>query len=174
MLTTTARPDRTEAAQYYFTYIDQVPPGDIGTILEEQLPQTLSLLRGISDERSLHRYEPGKWSVRQVVSHLNDSERLWVFRALWFARGFESPLPSFDQDVAITHAAADDRTWQSHVDEFGAIRAATIGFFRSLPPEAWMRSGVASGSRVTVRALAYITAGHVNHHVAILRERYLS
>lgn len=174
MVTTTARPDRTEAAEYYFTYIDKVPEGDICGILEAQRPQTLELLRSVSEERSLHRYAPDKWSMRQVVSHINDCERLWVYRALWFARGFESPLQSFDQNVAVAGAAADERSWQSHVDEFAAIRAATLAFFQHLSPEAWARRGIASGNPVSVRALAYITAGHVTHHAGILRARYLS
>jgi DinB superfamily len=167
-------PDRTEAAEYYFTYIDKVPPGDICPVLEAQLPQTLAFLRGISETQSLHRYAPGKWSIRQVVSHVNDAERLFVFRAFWFARGFDAPLPSFDQDVAASTAGAEDRPWSSHVDEFSAIRAATLTFFRSLPPDAWTRRGMASGNPFSVRALAYITAGHLEHHAGILRARYLS
>jgi hypothetical protein len=166
-------PDRSEAAEYYFTYIDKVPPGEICSVLQAQLPETIAQLRAVSETQSLHRYAPGKWSIRQLLSHVNDSERLWVFRALWFARGFDSPLPSFDQDVAIMGAAADDRAWASHVDEFAAIRAATLCFFRSLPPDAWARRGIASGNPVSVRALAYIAAGHVTHHVEILRTRYL-
>jgi hypothetical protein len=165
--------DHTEAAEYYFTYIDQVPPGDIGEILQRQESETVELLRGIPEERSLHRYEPGKWTIREVVSHLNDTERLFVFRALWFARGFDSPLPSFDQDVAIRTAGAGDRALSSHVDEFRAVRAATLAFFRNLPAEAWMRRGTASGNPFSVRALAHITAGHVAHHNRILRDRYL-
>jgi hypothetical protein len=167
------KPDRTEAAEYYFTYINQVPAGDIGDILETQAPETLRLLGGISDERSRHRYAPDKWTIREVVGHINDTERLFLFRALWFARGLPDPLPSFDQDVALAHAGADARAWQSHLDEFAAIRAATLSFFRNLPPEAWARRGTASGNPFSVRALAYITAGHVAHHVRILRERYL-
>lgn len=167
------RPDRGEAVEYYFTYIDQVPEGDVCDILESQLPETLSLLRGISEEKSAFRYAPGKWSVREVLSHVNDAERLFVFRAFWFARGFDSPLPSFDQDAAIFAAGADERVWSSHVQEFAAIRAATVAFFRDLPAEAWMRRGIASDNPFTVRALAYITAGHAIHHARILRERYL-
>jgi hypothetical protein len=98
---------------------------------------------------------------------------LFVFRALWFARGFDSPLPSFDQDVAVSTAGSDDRSWRSHVEEFRTIRNATVSFFQNLPADAWMRRGVASGNPFTVRALAYISAGHVSHHVKILRERYL-
>jgi hypothetical protein len=166
-------PERTEAAEYYFTYIDQVAAGDIRGILAAQLPETLALLNGISDEQSLLRYAPGKWTIREVVSHLNDTERLFVFRALWFARGFDSPLPSFDQEVAIATAGADARSWRTHIDEFAAVRAGTLAFFQHLPPEAWTRRGVASGNAFSVRALAYISAGHVTHHAKILRERYL-
>jgi P2-related tail formation protein len=171
-LTTT--PDRAEAAEYYFTYIGQVPGGDIREVLEAQAAETLALLQGISDEQSLHRYAADKWSIRQVVSHLSDTERLFVFRALWFARGFDSPLPSFDQNVAIATAGADERAWSSLVDELRAVRAATVAFFRDLPDDAWARSGIASDNPFTVRALAWIVAGHVAHHTAILRTRYLA
>ena len=170
---TTTTPDRTEAAEYYFTYIDQVGTGDIRSILEAQANETVAFLRGISSERSLHRYAPDKWSIRQTVGHVNDAERVFVFRAFWFARGFDSPLPSFDQNVAVFTAGSDERSWQSHIDEFQTIRDATLAFFKSLPDDAWMRRGVASGNAFTVRALAYVVAGHVAHHTKILRERYL-
>lgn len=173
MTTTITPPDRTEAAEYYFTYIDQVAGGDILEILEAQLAETLALLHGISEEGSLHRYAQEKWSIRQVVSHVNDSERVFAFRALWFARRFDSPLPSFDQNTAVSAAGADERPWGSHLDEFRAIRAATLTLFQNLPPDAWMRRGIASGNPFTVRALAYIVAGHVIHHTTILRQRYL-
>lgn len=96
-----------------------------------------------------------------------------LLRALWFARGFESSLPSYEQDIAAAAARADLVPWASHVEEFRHVRLATLSFFRNLPAEAWMRSGVASDNRFTVRALAYIVAGHVPHHVTILKERYL-
>ena len=166
-------PDRTEAAEGYFTYIDQVAGTDICQSLEEQLTETLALLRGISDDQSLHRYAADKWSIREVVSHLNDTERVFVFRALCFARGLESPLPRFEQDIAISAAGADERSWSSHIEEFRAVRAATSAFFRNLPADAWTRRGVANGKPFTVRALAYISAGHVTHHMKIVRERYL-
>ena len=118
-------------------------------------------------------YAPDKWTIREVVSHINDTERMFVFRAMWFARGFDSALPSFDQDVAMRGAGADARTLASHVDEFRAVRDATVTLFRNLPDEAWALRGVASGNPFTVRALAYITAGHAAHHVRLLRERYL-
>jgi uncharacterized damage-inducible protein DinB len=168
------RPNHTEAAEYYFKYIDQVGPGDIRDILETQAPETLSLLQEISDSQSLHRYAPDKWTIRQTVSHLSDVERLYVSRAFWFARGFDSELPSFDQHTAVAAAGADERPWRAHMDEFRDVRAATVSFFRNLPEQAWSRRGIASGNPFSVRALAYITAGHVVHHNAILRQQYLA
>jgi hypothetical protein len=170
----TMRPDRTEAAAYYFTYIDQVAHGDICQLLEAQLPDVLRLARGITEQQSLKRYAPGKWSIRDVMNHLSDCERLFVSRAFWFARGFETPLPSFDQEVAVTAAHADKRPWTDLIAEFEAVRAATIAFFQSLPADAWNRRGIASDNPFTVRALAYMCVGHVVHHMAILRERYLA
>src|SRR5690242_1416642 len=173
-MATMTTPDRTEAAEYYFTYIDKVGVGDICATLESQLGETVEFLRGISDERSLHRYAPDKWSIRQVIGHVNDAERLFAFRAVWFARGFDSPLPSFDQDIAVASAGSDERSWKSLIDEFQTIRAASLSFFQNLPADAWMRRGIARGNPFTVRALAYIVAGHATHHLGIVRERYLS
>jgi hypothetical protein len=167
-------PDRTEADAYYFTYIDKVPRDtDIVRHLEAQLDETTALLNGVADDKSLHRYAPGKWSIRESMSHVNDTERVFTFRAMWFARGFSIPLPSFDQDIGVAGSSADTRAWRSHIDEFRAIRGATIQLFRNMPDEAWSRRGVASGMEFTVRALSYITAGHVAHHLGVLRERYL-
>jgi hypothetical protein len=166
-------PARDEAAEYYFRYIDRVPAGDIRRILEDQGTATVAFLESIPDDRSLHRYSADKWTIRSVVGHLNDCERLFVFRAFWFARGFDTPLPSFDQNVAVDAAAADSREWRDLVGEFRSVRAATLAFFQSLPASAWDRRGVASGNPFSVRALAYLAAGHVTHHVGIVRERYL-
>jgi DinB superfamily len=171
---TTMGPDRTEAVDYYFTYVDKVPRDrDILEVLESQGAETVALLSSISEAQSRYRYGPDKWTIRQVASHINDCERLFVFRAMWFARGFDSALPSFDQEVAIASAAADEVAWSRHIEEFRDLRAATVGFFRNLPADAWMRRGVASGNPFSVRALAYIAAGHVAHHAGILHERYL-
>src|SRR4051812_11825715 len=158
-------PERSEAAEYYFRYIEQVTTTDICQTLESQSGEALAFLEHISDDGSLHRYAPDKWSIREVLSHVSDTERVFVYRALWFARGFDSPLPSFDQDVAVAGAGADQRSWRSHLDEFRAVRAATATFFRGLPTEAWERSGMASGKPFTVRALAWIAAGHLTHHL---------
>ena len=167
-------PDRTEYADYYRPYVEKVTGQDIMRVLERQLGDVMPILESVSEERSLHRYAPDKWSMRELLNHVNDTERLFSFRAFWFARGFEDPLPSFDQDVAVTRSGADDRSWRSHLDELRAIRAATLSLFGQLPDDAWMRRGVASGNPFTVRALAYICAGHCAHHVLILQERYLS
>lgn len=167
-------PDRTEYADYYRTYVEKVTGEDIMQVLEQQIGEVMPVLEGISEERSLHRYAPDKWSIRELLNHVSDTERLFSFRAFWFARGFEDPLPSFDQDVAVTRAGADDRSWRSHLDEFRSVRAATLSLFRELPEEAWTRRGVASGNPITVRALAYICAGHLTHHVRVLEERYIS
>jgi DinB superfamily len=168
------RPGPDEAAPYYSKYIDRVPGDDVLGVLARQSSETLALLRGISEERSRHRYAPGKWSIRELLSHLTDTERVFAYRALWFARGFTNELPSFDQDVAAAGAKAEGVAWAAHVDEFASVRQATVALFRNLPAEAWSRGGVASGNRVTVRALAYIIAGHEAHHVGVLKERYSS
>lgn len=173
MTHTIGRPEASEAAPYYFGYISQVTGDDILGMLEKQLGETLRFLSTISEEKSLHRYAPGKWTIREVWGHINDCERLFVMRAFWFARGFDTPLPSFEQEMAVRASRANDHAWASHVEEFRAVRLATLAFFPKLPAEAWMRSGLASGNPFTVRALAYIAAGHVAHHTQLLKERYL-
>jgi uncharacterized damage-inducible protein DinB len=166
-------PERTEAPPYYFKYIDRISGGDVVEELESQLDEAVDLFSGISEEKSLHRYAPEKWSIRQVLNHVYDTERVFLFRAFWFARGFDSPLPSFDQNVSSPAARADDISWARNVGEFEGVRRTTLDFFRNLPADAWMRSGIASDNPFTVRALAFITAGHASHHMAILREMYL-
>jgi len=166
-------PERDEAAPYYFTYIDRISSDDIVGLLETQLEETDAFLSGISEEKSHHRYAPEKWTIRQVLNHVNDTERVFLFRAFWFARGLDSPLPSFDEKVSAGAAQADEFSWAGHVEEFRRTRLATLAFFRNLPGDVWMRRGIASGNSFTVRALAYILAGHVAHHSAILQERYL-
>ena len=167
------RPEPNEAASYYSMYINRVTSDDVVAELTTQLDETVAFLSAISEEQSLQRYAPDKWSIRELLGHVNDGERVFMYRAMWFARGFEDPLPSFDQEIGFKFAESDKISWTSHVEEFRAIRSSTIAFFRNLPTDAWMRSGVASDSPVTVRAIAYIVAGHLSHHVNVLRERYL-
>ena len=167
------RPENSEAGPYYFTYINQVHGDDPVRVIESQLDGALPILKAITEEKSLHRYASDKWSIRQALNHVTDTERVFAVRALWFARGLDSPLPSYDQNIAAAGAAADEIPWAAHVEEFGHVRRASIGLFRNMPKDAWMRSGIASDNRFTVRAMAFITAGHLAHHLRILREKYL-
>jgi len=167
------RPAPNEAAPYYFGYINRVSGDDILRTLQSQLDETLPFLRGITEEKSLYRYAPEKWSIRQMWGHVNDTERVFLMRALWFARKFETALPSFDQEIAVANANSDEVPWARHVEEFREIRLATISFFRNLPEEAWTQTGTASGNPFSVRACAFIVAGHVTHHAGVLHEKYL-
>ena len=168
------RPEANEFASYYSLYTDRITSDDVVAVLETQLTETVDFLTQISEENSRHRYAPDKWSMRQLLNHVNDTERVFLYRALWFGRGFSDELPSYDQEIAAAGANADDYSWASHVNDFRAVREATISFFRNLPADGWARSGVASGNQVTVRALAYIIAGHLAHHIAVLKEKYLT
>jgi hypothetical protein len=176
----TMRPQPNEAASYYYGYINRITEDDVVAVLERQLDETVAFLSDISEEQSLHRYAPDKWSMRELLNHVNDTERVFLYRALWFARGFTEPLPSYDQEVGVAGGRANDFDWENHIAEFHAIRMATLAFFHNLPAEngedsqgIWNRSGIASGNPFTVRALAYIIAGHSAHHLAVLKERYL-
>ena len=165
------RPEATEAAASYFTYINQIAGDNPLAALEQQLDEPL--LSTISEAKSQHRYAPDKWSIRQLLNHVTDTERAFAFRMMWFARGFDAPLPGYDQNVAAAGAGADEVSWAAHVEEFRRVRLASISLFRNMPAEGWTRSGIVDGNRVTVRALAYITPGHFAHHVGVVRERYL-
>ncbi len=169
----TGRPQSSEAAPYYFRYIDRVTGEDVIPFLKDQLEQTVAACLAVSESDSLYRYAGDKWSIRQVLNHITDSERVFAFRALWFARGFESALPSYDQNVAAASAEADRICWAVHVEEFRRVRLSSISLFENIPADAWMRSGMASDSCFTVHALAYIIAGHLEHHLTLLRSRYL-
>jgi len=132
----TGRPAPTEAAPYYHTYIDRISSEDVLDALESQIDPAHRLFATITEQQSLHRYAPDKWSIRQLLNHVSDTERVFLYRALWFARGFDTPLPGFDQNIAVPAAAADQFSWASHVADFAAVRAATLSFFRNLPGDA--------------------------------------
>ena len=170
----TRRPERSEAKDYYWKYIDRIEDADICAALERNGRETVEFLCTISDEQSRHRYADDKWTIREATGHVSDCERLFVSRAFWFARGFTSELPSFDQEVAVTASRADRQPWASLIEEFATVRAATLSFFRGLPEDAWTKTGVASGNTFSVRALAYLIAGHADYHNEVLRERYLT
>lgn len=166
------RPNAGDAPDSLFSYINRVPEGDLGEILKAQLQEVTARFSAMAEDDSLYRYAPGKWSIRQILSHINDCERLFTFRAFWFARGFDSPLPGFEQEVAAAGAEADSLGLQSHISDFRSVRMATLSFVEGLRAESWDRRGVAGESPITVRALLYVAAGHVMHHLAILKERY--
>jgi hypothetical protein len=168
-----ARPAPEDAAPYSNKYIGLVEGDDCVASMTAQLDEATAFFGGISEETSLHRYAPEKWSIRQVLGHISDTERIFTYRALWFARDLGSPLPGFEQDVAVAAGRADSLPWAAHVEEFRHIRVASIDFFRNLPPEAWTRRGTASGFSFTVLAFGFMVPGHVTHHIQLLRERYL-
>jgi uncharacterized damage-inducible protein DinB len=169
----TGMPERDEYAPYYHRYVERVASPDILGVLARQAEDEVAFWKGIPKEKAGHRYAPEKWSVREILNHVSDTERVFLYRALWFARGFESELPSFDQDLSSRAAKAEACAWESVVEDFRAVRAGTLSFFRNLPAEAWSRRGVASGNPVSVRALAFIIAGHVLHHREVVTSRYL-
>ena len=167
------RPDATEYAPYYERYISLVKDGDILASLSQQMDETLTLLGSISEEQANFRYAPDKWSIKELVGHLIDTERIFSYRALRFARNDKTPLPGFDQDDYIRGASFDDYSLADLASEFEHVRRAGLSLFKHLDREAWKRRGAANDSEVSVRALAYIIAGHELHHMGILRSRYL-
>ena len=172
MASAIAYPDPSEFPPYFGRYIQQVEGTDIVQILGQQIAGTVPRLRAVSEEKSLARYEPGKWSIKEVLGHLIDAERIFAYRALRFARGDRNPLPSFEQDDYIKTAAFDACPWSELIEEFELVRRSNILMLRHLPDEAWSRRGIASGNEISVRGLAFVIAGHEVHHLRVLAERY--
>lgn len=170
---TAVRPASSEYAPYYERYVKLVPDGPIVETLRSQIAGTTALLGALPESKGDHRYEPGKWSVKEVLGHLIDSERIFSYRALRFARADETALPGFEQDLYVPAGAFGRRTLRSLLDEFGVVREATVHLFEHLDDEALSRSGIAAEVRMSARALAWIIAGHERHHVGVLRQRYL-
>ena len=168
------QPEATEYAPYYEKYTSLVPVGDVIAILSSQLDDTLSFLRHLSEEQADSRYAPGKWSIKEVVGHIIDAERIFGHRALRFARNDQTALPGFEQDDYVRAGNFDKRLMSDLADEFELVRRANLCLLRSLDDEAWLRRGTANDNEVSVRALAYILAGHETHHMQIIRERYVS
>jgi uncharacterized damage-inducible protein DinB len=166
------RPDASEYAPHYETYVSKVPAGNLVAILEDQRQETQELLAGIPEGRALHRYAPGKWSIKEVVGHMTDAERVFCYRALRFARGDQTPLSGFDEKAYTPAGKFDARPLPDLAAELDAVRHATIALLSGLDSEALARRGTASTKEISVRALAYIIAGHERHHLGILRERY--
>jgi hypothetical protein len=172
MPTYAKRPETGEFAPFYAPYITRVPEGDIADILESQIKTHTAKLRTIPEERGTFRYQPGKWSINDVVNHMSDTERVQSYRLMRVARGDKTPLPGFEENDYAAIAGADGRDLSEIIDELEAVRRATILLVRSFDPEVWPRRGVANTYDVSAQALAYIIAGHELHHMNILRERY--
>ena len=170
---TAVRPAPNEYAPYYGRYIALVPDGPIVETLRDQIVETTTFLGSLPEAKGDHRYQPGKWSVKEVIGHMIDSERVFSYRALRFARRDETPLPGFEQDDYVPAGAFGRRTLRDLIEEFRAVREATVHLYRHLDEEALSRSGIANENRMSVRALAWSIAGHERHHVGVLRERYL-
>jgi uncharacterized damage-inducible protein DinB len=166
------RPEAGEYAEFYAGYISKVPGTDVLGVLESQRLHMAQLFAGRSERDGNLRYAPGKWTIKEVLGHITDTERIFAYRALRFARGDQTPLPGFEQNDFVKNGGFAARTLADLVDEFGAVRSASISLFRSFDEEAWSKRGVASQRPVTVRALGFITAGHQIHHRMILEELY--
>ena len=170
---TTARPGVDEYAASFAGYVARIAEDeDIVATLASQLDQVLACLDRVSEARGDYRYAPEKWSVKEVVGHLSDTERVFAYRALRIGRGDATPLPSFDDQAYVSEVRAGDRSLADLAAEWGDVRRASIALFRHLPAAAWQRRGIASDQPISVRALAYIIAGHVRHHLEVLEARY--
>jgi hypothetical protein len=166
------RPAADEAAPFYQGYIAKVPGDNIGEQLVDQLAEVERLFGSLDDRAALARYAPGKWSIKEILGHLTDAERIFAYRLLRIARGDATPLPGFDENAYVTAGRFDERPLQDLAAEFRAVRLGTVALASGLPSTSWSKVGQASGKLVSARALVYIMVGHVAHHLGVLRERY--
>ncbi len=167
-----SRPRADEYAPFYAGYVDRVTEEDILGVLAAQKDEIGALARSLPEAKGSHRYAEGKWSIGEVLSHLIDGERVFGYRAFCFSRGEQAPLPSFDENQYVSASRASLVPLVALAGEFAAVRESNLGFLRRLGDDDWTRTGTASGKPVSVRALAWIMAGHPRHHLAVLRERY--
>lgn len=168
------KPQETEYAAYYGKYVSLVPDGNIVDTLTTQLSETLAAWQAVPADKAEHRYAPGKWSTKEMMVHVIDTERVMAYRALRIARGDKTPLPGFDQDVFMANTECSARSIADLADEFEAVRKSSLHLFRHLTDAAWQQVGTASDNPISARALAYIIAGHELYHQEILRDRYLA
>lgn len=166
------RPGPDEFAPFYQGYVDRVPPGDVLAHLRDQGERTRALLAALPEAKGMHCYAPGKWTVKRLVQHIVDGERLFCYRAMCIARGEQGPLPGFDENAYAELDGSDARSLASIVAEYASVRAATVTLYDGMTAATAARRGTANGKTVSVRALLWTTAGHELHHLAVLRERY--
>lgn len=172
-MTAARHPAADEYAPAFADYVGRMADHeDVLEVLTSQLDQVVARFRRIPEDRGDYRYAPGKWSIKEVVGHLSDTERVFAYRALRVGRGDTTPLASFDDDAYVREMQAGDRTLADLVDEWSHVRMATIALFRNLPAAAWSSRGIANDQPISVRALAYVIAGHVRHHLETLGARY--
>ena len=171
--TSPSRPQAGEYAPYYDKYISLIHGNDVLGTLDEQRRETLLLLSGRTDEEGNFRYAPDKWSLKEVLGHIIDSERIFAYRALRIARNDQTNIEGFEQDDYVRYGPFARCRLEDLVEDYIAVRRSTLSLFRNLDEAAWTRRGVANKNEVTVRALAYIVAGHELHHRRILEEKYL-
>ena len=169
---TIARPQPDEASSHFQSYVAEVTGEDIPAQLTAQLREMERLFESVTDQDALARYAPGKWSVKEVLGHLSDTERIFSYRMLRIARGDTTPLPGFDENAYVPAGQFDERPLPMLLGEFRAVRQSTSAMIEGLPAPAWDRRGVASGQPISLRALAYVIVGHVNHHLGVLQDRY--
>lgn len=167
------RPASGEFAPYYQRYIDRVPDGDIVSILETQFKDTRSFFEKLSEAQGNYRYAPDKWSIKEVLIHLIDAERIFAYRALRISRGDQTPLHAFDENAYIEALDVSDRTIADLLEEWTSVRQSNVLLLRHLSPKQWLMTGTASNFPVSVRASAWIIAGHELHHRSVVAERYL-
>lgn len=172
-MTIITRPSAEEHAVYFQQYLDAVEGDDLIAVLSSHLAEALSFYGGISELQSMHRYEPQKWSIKEVIAHVTDTERIFMYRALRFSRKDALNLEGFDENIYAPNANADARNWRHHIREFEAVRSATILFFEGITEEMSRLRGSANGHEVSVRALGYMMAGHELHHRRVISQLYL-
>ncbi|SFT28070.1 DinB superfamily protein [Paenibacillus sp. BC26] len=168
------RPSADEYGSHFGTYIAAAPDGDLREALEVNRSQTTALYSALTEEQALYRYAPGKWSLKEVLGHITDTERIMSYRLLRAARGDRTPLPGFDENDFVQGASFDNETVAALLENYNAVKGATAALLRSLPPEAFLRKGFASNTDISARALAYVIVGHELHHLNVIRERYLN
>ena len=168
------RPETSEYAEFYAGYVARVPETDIISVLDAQPGEIRELFAGVNEDRGQYSYAPGKWTVKQLLGHLNDGERIFGYRAFRISHGDATPLPGFEQDIYVTNGKADLCSIANLIEEFELLRRVNMLVFDRLRDDEWSRIGTASDATVSVRALGFVMAGHVRHHTSILQERYLS
>ncbi|MFC2083507.1 DinB family protein [Bacteroidota bacterium] len=169
----TAPPTKTECPEWYHNYIQLVPEGEILDILENQLLEYSNLVDNIPTQKHTFKYAEGKWTIKEILGHINDAERILVYRALRFARDDKTDIPQYDHDVYVEKAAFNTIPFKDLAEEFKHLRKSAILLFRNFENKTWEMEGTAGGAKFSVKAIAYIIVGHTAHHIKVLRNKYL-